>query len=257
MSVPSHRAAASSGPVALVTGASRGLGAAIAAGLAAAGHPVAVNYARSREGAEQVARDIEAAGGRARPFGADATSEQGVADLVAEVERELGPVGVLVLNATGPQPTVAARELALSDVEPMLDYFVRSPMLLTRAVTEGMIAAGGGRIVHIGSDVVQRAPVGNSAYVAAKSAQLGLARVAAQELGPHGITVNTVSPGWVPVERHAGVEESTLASYVETVPVGRFGVPADIAAAVVWLSSDAAGFVNGATITVNGGASVG
>jgi 3-oxoacyl-[acyl-carrier protein] reductase len=110
--------------------------------------------------------------------------------------------------------------------------------------------------VHIGSDVVQRLPTGNSGYEAAKSAQLGLARVWAKELGPLGITVNTVAPGWIPVERHRDADPAALAAYLEDMPVGRFGVPDDVAAAVAYLVSDAGGFVNGAWLPVNGGSTV-
>lgn len=242
--------------VALVTGASRGLGAAIAEVLAAAGHVVAVNYASSADRAEAVVARITAAGGRAAAFRADVTSEPDVQRLVAEVEARLGPVTVLVVNATGAQPTTPVHELGWDDVTPMLDYFVRSPVLLTSAVVPSMTAAGAGRIVHVGSDVVDRAPEGNAAYVAAKSAQLGLARVGARELGPRGITVNTVQPGWVPVERHADVPQADLDRHAATVPVGRTGTPAEVAASVVHLASVEAAYVNGAVLTVNGGSTV-
>jgi NAD(P)-dependent dehydrogenase (short-subunit alcohol dehydrogenase family) len=240
-------------PVAMVTGASRGLGAAIAARLAATGHPVAVNYARLDEAAAAVVGRI---GATARAYRADVTDPDEVAALVAAVRRDLGPIGVLVLNATGPQPKVPVEDLDWPDVAQHLDFFVKSPVLLLRAVLGDMRAAGWGRIVHIGSDVVQRLPLGNSGYAAAKAAQLGLARVWAKELGPLGITVNTVAPGWIPVERHRDADPAALAAYVEGVPVGRIGVPDDVAAAVAYLVSDAGGFVNGAWLPVNGGSTL-
>ncbi|MFY0408653.1 SDR family NAD(P)-dependent oxidoreductase [Solicola sp. PLA-1-18] len=242
--------------VALVTGASRGLGAAIAEALAATGQPVAVNYASTGALADAVVSRITDAGGRAAAYRADVTSAAEVERLVAEIDAELGPVTVLVVNATGAQPTTPIEALTTDDLEPMLDFFVRSPTLLTTAVVPGMRAAGAGRIVHIGSDVVDRAPEGNAAYVAAKSAQLGLARVAARELGRHGITVNTVQPGWVPVERHADVPAADLDAYLRDVPVGRAGTPAEVAASVVHLASREAAFVNGAVLAVNGGSTV-
>jgi 3-oxoacyl-[acyl-carrier protein] reductase len=250
MSVPQPR------PTALVTGASRGLGAAIAARLAAVGHPVAINYARSDSAAAALVDRIGAAGGTARAHRADVTDPAGVAGLVDAVRRDLGPIGVLVLNATGPQPRVLVEDLDWPDVSRHVDFFVKSPVLLLRAVLDDMRAAGWGRVVHIGSDVVQRLPTGNSGYVAAKSAQLGLARVWAKELGPLGITVNTVAPGWIPVERHRDADPAALAAYLEDVPAGRFGVPDDVAAAVAYLVSDAGGFVNGAWLPVNGGSTV-
>jgi 3-oxoacyl-[acyl-carrier protein] reductase len=110
-----------------------------------------------------------------------------------------------------------------------------------------------GRVIHIGSDIFARALPGMSAYVAAKGAQLGLTRSWARELGPAGITVNTVAPGWIPVERHADTPAEELRSYVAEVPIGRLGIPDDVAAAVSFLVSDAAGFLTGQQVTVNGG----
>ena len=244
-------------PTALVTGASRGLGAAIAVELAAAGHPVAVNHASSPEAARAVVETVTDAGGRAAAYRADVTDPADVAALVRRVADDLGPVGVLVVNATGPQPQVPADALDVEDVRAQMAYFVDSPVLLLRAVLPAMRDAGWGRVVHVGSDVVERAPAGNSAYVAAKSAQLGLARVWSGELAPLGVTVNTVAPGWVPVERHRGGDPDALAGYLTTVPTGRFGQPADVAAAVRYLASREAGFVTGARLTVNGGATTG
>lgn len=242
--------------VVLVTGASRGLGAAIAVRLAAAGHSVAVNYASSERAALAVVQQITSAAGRAIAYRADVTAEADVARLVAEVRRDLGPIEIVVMNATGPQPEVPVQELAWSDLSSQLDFFVKSPTVILQSVIADMRAAGWGRVIHIGSDSVRRLPRGSTAYVAAKSAQLALARMWARELGPFGITVNTVAPGWIPVERHEGVPAAKLEEYVGRVPVGRLGVPDDVAAAVAYLAADEAGFVNGAWLTVNGGSSV-
>jgi 3-oxoacyl-[acyl-carrier protein] reductase len=237
--------------VALVTGASRGLGAAIAERLGADGFAVAVNYARSGELAQAVAAR---SGGAA--FRADVTDEAEVERLVAEVRERLGPIAVLVLNATGPQPTVPVERLTWRDHLDQLEFFVKSPTLLLRAVLPDMRAAGGGRVIHIGSDVFERALPENSAYTAAKAAQLGLARVWARELAPLGITVNTVAPGWIPTERHAGTTEAERREYVDSVPLGRFGAPSDVAGAVGYLASDAAAFITGARLPVTGGFTV-
>ncbi|MBO3731987.1 SDR family oxidoreductase [Glycomyces niveus] len=240
-------------PVAFVSGASRGLGAVIARRLAADGFAVAVNYGSSREGAERVVADIEAEGGTAAAFGGDVTDEAAVAALAERVRAELGPVTVLVANATGPQPEVAIDDLEWSDHLAQLEFFVKSPTLLLKAFLPDMRAAGGGRVVQIGSDMFERALAGWSAYVAAKGAQWGLTRSWARELGLDGITVNLVAPGWIPVERHGELGEADLAGYLADLPLGRIGVPGDIAAAVSYLVSDAAAFVTGQRLTVNGG----
>ena len=135
----------------------------------------------------------------------------------------------------------------------MLDFFLRSPFLLGGAVLPGMRGRGGGRIVHIDSEVVDKPPPGMTAYVAAKAAQLGLMRGWARELAPEGITVNAVAPGFIPVERHDDVEDAERARYVATVPAGRFGTPEDVAAAVSFFASEDAGFITGQRVVVDGG----
>lgn len=239
--------------VALVTGASRGLGAGIARGLAADGWRVAVNYRSGAELAQQVVADIRRAGGTAEAFGADVTDETQVTELVGQVTERLGPVSVLVANATGPQPAVPIEELSWQTHLDQLTFFVKSPTLLLQAVLPGMRERRWGRVILIGSDAFERALPRTSAYTAAKGAQIGLTRSWARELGGTGITVNLVAPGWIPVERHADVPAADLAQYLAEVPVGRIGVPADIAAAVSFLAGDGAGYLTGQRITVNGG----
>ena len=127
---------------------------------------------------------------------------------------------MLVLNATGPQPDAPVSEVDWPDHLAQLDFFVRSPVLLGHAVLPGMRARGHGRIVHIDSEVADRPPPGRSAYATAKSAQVGLARAWARELAPDGITVNTVAPGFIPVERHEEVPEAEREAYRASVPAG-------------------------------------
>ncbi|MET0426054.1 MAG: SDR family oxidoreductase [Actinoplanes sp.] len=239
---------------ALVTGASRGLGAHIARRLAADGWAVAVNYRSDPAGAEQVVADIVAAGGRAAAFPADVTDEESVRALAEAVEAALGPVEVLVVNATGPQPAIPAEEVSWSDHLDQLVFFVKSPQLLMRATLAGMRRLGRGRIIQIGSETFDRAPVGTAPYTAAKGAQIGLARTWAREFGPDRITSNVVAPGWIPVERHG---EADTAGYVAGVPLGRMGTPAEIADVVAFVASPAARFVTGQVITVNGGSTFG
>jgi 3-oxoacyl-[acyl-carrier protein] reductase len=238
--------------VALVTGSSRGLGSAIATRLARDGFAVAVNGI-DEERAEDVAATIRGTGGSAEAFVADVTDEAQVAELAAAITGRLGPVGVLVLNATGPQPEAPIAEVTWEDHLGQLEFFVKSPVLLLRAVLPAMRSLRYGRIIQIDSEVADRPPPGRSAYATAKNAQIGLTLSWAAELAPLGITVNAVAPGFVPVERHADVPDATRQAYRASVPAGRMGTPDDIANAVSFFASEAAGFVTGRRLIVDGG----
>ncbi len=240
--------------VALVTGASRGLGGVIARHLGRAGWAVAVGYRTGQESAEQVVADIVASGGRARTYAGDVTDEATVTEVFARVSDELGPVLAIVANATGPQPLTWLDDITWRDHLDQLEFFVKSPTLMVQTGLPAMREHGFGRVILIGSDMVDRAKPGWTAYTAAKAAQIGLVRVWARELGPAGVTVNLVAPGWIPVERHDGADPS---SYLADVPLGRMGTPADIAGMVTYLCSDAAGFVTAQRITVNGAHTIG
>jgi 3-oxoacyl-[acyl-carrier protein] reductase len=238
---------------ALVTGSSRGLGRAIAQRLAADGLRVAVNSAHNEAQALEVVREIRGAGGVAEAFVADVTDEEDVSVLAASVSQALGPIGVLVLNATGAQPEASLAELTWEDHLAQLTFFVKSPVLLGHAVIPAMQASRFGRIVEIDSEVADRPPPGRSAYATAKSAQIGMMRSWARELAPYGITVNAVGPGFIPVERHADVPAAVVDDYLATVPAGRMGTPDDVANAVSFLASEGSGFVTGQRILVDGG----
>lgn len=243
--------------VALVTGSSRGLGRAIAGRLAADGLAVAVNGLHHDERVLEVVSAIRNDGGVADAFTADVTVEQQAAELVAAVAGRLGPVDVLVLNATGPQPDAPIEDVSWPDHVAQLEFFVKSPVLLGRAVLSGMRAKRWGRIIQVDSEVVDSPPPGRSAYVTAKSAQVGMMRSWARELAPLGITVNAVAPGFVPVERHADVTEEERRAYLASVPAGRFGTPEEIAHAVSFFASEAASFVTGQRLVVDGGRGLG
>lgn len=242
--------------VALVTGASRGLGAAIAQSLAQRGAKVAVNYFASAEGAKSVVAGIQKSGGVADAFAADVRDEGQIERLVADVSRVLGPIDILVVNATGPQPMLKIEELSWQICLDQLEFFVKSPVLLTKAVIGGMKSRKYGRIIQIGSEVFEMGLATFSNYVSAKGAQLGLTRSWARELGPWGITVNMVSPGWIPTERHADIPRSVMDDYASRTPLKRMGVPEDVGRAVAFLASDAANFITGQKISVNGGNTV-
>lgn len=242
--------------VALVTGSGRGLGAEIARCLAADGWAVAVNDLTERTAAT-VVETIRTSGGTAEAFAADVTDEVAVTDLVSRVTATLGPVTALVANASGPQPVIPVEDLTWAEVLRHLEFFAKSPLLLTQAVLPAMKAAGTGRVIHIGSDLFERGDAGWSGYMAGKGAMLGLTRGWARELGVHGITVNLVAPGWIPVERHGELSPEVEAAWREQQGVQRMGVPADVAAAVAFLASDRAGFITGERLAVNGGQYVG
>jgi 3-oxoacyl-[acyl-carrier protein] reductase len=204
-----------------------------------------------------VGRAIRDDGGTAEGFCADVTDESQVAGLAAAVTDRLGPIDVLVLNATGPQPDGAVTDVAWADHLAQLDFFVKSPVLLGHAILPGMQARRYGRIVQIDSEVATQPPPDRSAYVTAKSAQVGLTRAWARELAPFGITVNTVAPGFIPVERHADIPDDVKNAYLASVPAGRMGTPGDIAHAVSFLASSDSGFITGQRILVDGGRSLG
>ena len=239
--------------VALVTGASRGLGAAIAIKLGQCGAAVAVNTFGSPQMAEKVVERIRAAGGNARSFRADVRDEAQVAQMVREIEDAFGPIDILVLNATGPQPMIKLDGLTWRHCLDQLEFFVKSPVLLVRAVMPSMKRRRFGRIINIGSEVFERGMAEFSNYVCAKGAQLGLTRSWAMELAPWQITVNVVAPGWIPTERHAKDPQEAKDAYAATVPLHRMGVPEDVAEAVAFLAGESLRFITGQKISVNGG----
>ncbi len=246
-----------SGEVALVTGASRGLGAAIARSLGEAGAKVAVNSFGSPDKARQVVDSIRAGGGEADVFVADVREEDQVGRMVREVEAKLGPVSVLVLNATGPQPFLKLEDLTWRDCLDQLEFFVKSPLLLTQAVLPGMKARRRGRIIQIGSEVFEKGVAQFSSYVQAKGAQLGLTRSWANELAEWQITVNLVAPGWIPTERHDADPQEMKDAYTSGVPLKHMGEGRDIGDAVAFLASEGARFITGQRLSVNGGNTIG
>jgi 3-oxoacyl-[acyl-carrier protein] reductase len=239
--------------VALVTGSSTGLGKAIAFGLGRAGAKVAFNYFNNRARADKTFDEFQGQGLEGILVRADVTDEAEVERLVATVARDLGGVDILVVNATPDQPQLPIEQYSWKHFQTMIDFFIKSPYLLTRACLPHMKAKRWGRIINITSEVFQRG-VGNfSAYVSAKGGQVGLTRSMATELAPYNITVNLVAPGWIPVERHEKEPPALKEAYRARIPMGRWGLPDDVAGAVVYYASDEAGFVTGQTICVNGG----
>lgn len=238
--------------VALVTGSSKGLGKQIAMTLGKAGAKVCFNFANNIEKAEATFQEFQAAGGEGMLLRADVTDPEQINQLVREVEEQLGEIDILVVNATPDQPQKPIEEYDWAFYQSMLDFFIKSPFLLTKAVIKGMKNKKWGRIINIGSEVYQTCVPNYSAYVAAKGGQVGWTRSMATELAPFGITVNIVSPGWIPVERHENDPKQIKDAYLAAIPAGRWGIPKDVADAVLYFASEEASFVSGQTICVNG-----
>lgn len=243
------------GHVALVTGSSTGLGKVTARNLAAAGAKVAVNFANNRARAEESFAEFQQSGGEGMLVQADITSEADVDRMFNEIEANLGPVDIVVPNATPDQPLLPIEEYDWEFYQSMIDFFIKSPYLLARRALPHMKAKKWGRIVNITSEVYHTSVAPFSGYVAAKGGQIGWSRSMATELAPFGITVNMVSPGWIPVERHEKDAKEDKDAYLATIPMERWGVPKDVADAVLYYASEEAAFVTGQTLCVNGGRS--
>ena len=234
------------GKVALVTGASRGIGRAIAIALAGAGANVAVNYHRRQNEAEQVRGRIEELGRRGLAVQADVSSAGEVARLVETVERDLGPVDILVNNAgiTRPQPL---SEITEQDWDEILAINLKSYFLVTQAVLPGMRRQGWGRIINLSSVAAQLGGVVGPHYAASKAGILGLTHSYAALLAKEGITVNAIAPALVSTE----MVTSNPNARPGLIPVGRFGLVEEVADVAVMLAGN--GYITGQTINVNGG----
>ncbi|MAE62884.1 MAG: 3-oxoacyl-ACP reductase [Phycisphaeraceae bacterium] len=245
------------GRVALVTGSSKGLGRSMAMALGAAGAKVCLNYYNDDAKAEAALADFRAQGSEGIMVRASAIDADDVDRMVTECERELGPVDIVVVNATCDQPHLPIEEYDWDFYQSMLDFFIKSPFLIARRLLPHMKEQRWGRIVNIGSEVFQRGCGDFSAYVAAKGGQNGWTRSMATELAPFNVTVNMMSPGWIPVERHDNDPQEEKDGYRALIPMDRWGVPDDVCGTVVYLASEASAFVTGQNICINGGMTVG
>lgn len=240
--------------VAVVTGASKGIGAEIARELAAAGAAVVVNYATSRDAADKVVAEITGSGGKAAGIHGDVAKAADVEHLFAETKRAFGHIDVLVNNA-GIYEFAPLEAVSEEEFHRLFNTNVLGVLLATREAVKHF-GPNGGSIINLSSVVTRTAPPMSAVYVATKSAVEGITRVLAKELGPRKIRVNSISPGVVETEgtHSAGIIGSDFERQaVQQTPLGRFGQPADIAPAVVFLASDDARWVTGETLAVSGG----
>ncbi len=242
---------------ALVTGAARGIGAATARRLAADGHQVAVLDLREAD-AEATATAIREAGGTALAVGADVADEDAVTAAVARVADELGPPTVLVNNAGILRDNLLFK-MSVDDWDAVLSVHLRGAFLVSRAVQQHQVAARWGRVVNL-SSTSALGNRGQANYAAAKAGMQGFTKTLAIELGPFGVTVNAVAPGFIETDMMRAVAERTgmayddlLAAAAKEVPVGRVGQPDDVAAAVSFFCSEDASYVSGQVLYVAGG----
>ncbi len=240
------------GKVAIVTGGGRGIGACVSRVLATHGATVAVNYSASREKAEEVVAEITAAGGTAQAFAADVRDGEQVRRMVAEVVSAFGQVDGVVNNAIGGRQMGALEEAAMEDYVTAFDFGCRAVVEMIQAVRPHMQAQGGGRIVNIVTELWNMAPANWSVYMAGKGAMVGISRSLACELGPDGITVNMVAPGWMVTEK-VDVSSEGSRNFARSLPLRRHGSGDEIGKACVFFLSDLASYVTGTYLPVSGG----
>ena len=235
------------GKVALVTGGSRGIGAAISRELAKAGARVALNYRAGREAADEVAGEI---GGLA--VQADVSNAEEVKALIERVEGELGDIDALVNNAGVTRDTLIAR-MTDDDWQTVIDTNLRGTFNTSRAVSRKMLRRRAGSIVNLSSVVGVHGNPGQANYAASKAGIIGLTKALARELGSRGVRVNAIAPGYISTELTDVLPDETRGLILQNTPLGRLGDPEDVASAVRFLCSDEAAFITGEVLLVDGG----
>lgn len=246
------------GRVALVTGASSGIGAATARLLAARGMRLVVNYLSSGKAAEDVVAGIEAAGGQAMAVQADVREAAAVDSMVEQVRAAWGGIDVLVHNALIPYAVKSFQDMTWEELGGKIDAEMRAAFAVTKAVLPTMTGQGWGRIVYLGTGLSRRPREGMIALGTSKAALEQFARYLAQELGPHGITVNVVAPGPVEDTRMTAnvLDDALKQRQVAATPLGRLARPVDVAQAVAFYAGEDNAFMTGTTAPVNGGMSM-
>lgn len=238
--------------VALVTGASRGIGSASSLALARAGLAVAIGYRSDPEGAENTVAKAKADGGSAFAVPMDVRAEDSIDQAFRAIEAELGPVRVLVNNAGFTKDGLAVK-YATETWEATIGTNLTGAFLCARRALPAMLKARWGRIVNVASVAALRGNAGQVAYSASKTGVVGLTKSLAREVGGRGITVNAVCPGFVHTRMTEPQSEEIRRRYIEMTPAGRFGTPEEVAAVIAFLAGPEAAYVNGAVISVDGG----
>ena len=238
--------------VALVTGASRGIGKAVALRLASDGHSVAVNYSTNDSAAAEVVDMISVAGGTAIAVQADVGETDAVAEMFAEIEQRLGRVAILVNNAGITRDDLLMR-MGPEAWDDVIQTNLRSVYLCTRTAMRGMLRLKWGRIISVSSVSGISGNPGQANYAASKAAIIGFSKSVAREIGSRNITVNVVAPGFIETDMTEQLGNEVAERVIENVALGRLGKPEEIAAAVGYLASDDAAYVTGQTLVVDGG----
>lgn len=240
------------GKVALVTGASRGIGKAIALALAENGAAVAVNYSNSEASAVEVAELIKKNGGTAEIFKARVNIEEEVEEMFTAVEKSLGPVDILVNNAGITKDNLLMR-MKTEEWDSVIDVNLKGTFLCTRRVVRGMMKNRYGKIINISSVVGFTGNAGQFNYSATKAGVIGMTKTAALEFASRGIRVNAVAPGFIETDMTASLPDDVKAEYMQKIPLKSLGKPEDIANAVVYLASPLSDYMTGQTLHLNGG----
>jgi 3-oxoacyl-[acyl-carrier protein] reductase len=238
--------------VALVTGASRGIGRAVAVELALHGASVVVNYASNEPAAKDVFKEIESSGGKCQPCRFDVSDSLKVQDEISKIGEEHGGLHILVNNAGITKDGLLLR-MKDEDWDQVLSVDLKGVFNCTRAAAKIMMKQRYGRIVNITSVVGEMGNAGQANYSAAKAGIIGFTKATAKELASRGITVNAVSPGFIETDITSGLPQNVKERYLEAIPLGRFGNPQDVAKIVAFLASDDASYITGEVVRVNGG----
>ena len=240
------------GKIALVTGGSRGIGRAIALRLAEEGAKVAINYAGNQTAAEEVKTIIEQHGGTAMIIQTDVSDSTAAAEMVARVHEELGGLDILVNNAGITRDTLLVR-MKDEDFDAVINTNLKGIYACTKAAAKFMTKQRSGRIVNLSSVVGEIGNIGQTNYAAAKAGVIGFSKAAAKEFAARHVTVNVVAPGFIDTDMTAVLKDSIREKLIEGIPLGALGKPEHVADAVLFLVSDAASYITGQVLNVDGG----